>query len=663
MRHQIFFILSFFLVFALILSNHEASAIDLNPLKIRSTSSHSVARTNNNVNNNNNNNNNNNRIVADASTGTVTALAPGTEKEPVTCNEIMAKAVVIASEEKEAAIADRNDALLQATQATHIAQELKSKIDAALQEAKNATIEYEAMKLMTNQLVDQAQEDASLKIQDLLEQTHLEIKEANDLHVLLKKDMELQHRLAMDEMKLLSRQEKEATNQQIKSIQQESQEEINRAYSDAKIRVNEALDRSHQIETDSQEMAESAMRNADSLISDMQRNLKYQVQEGKDQCTATVNQANEYYTNVLKDLEVKQQAFADSAAMNEASRVLELTEQCAAQTTQLSTIINDLEVKHSDLVSAAAMNDAALGSNIQTQANAITALEQVNTHLTKDLNDANQQLKYWMELHDNQKMVNATLFMMHSRAVTDRSVVFAEQKAKAGYDILAQHARDISEQIQSRSQPHLEKVHDIYKVHLQKTVDSDIIPFYERYVVPLQHRVQKKVKENLAPISVKCHQKGREIMAIAKDYSRQQFERLCRLVQVKATIVIQFLQSDQVQTEVNVAVSESLIAVLVGIEQDSTMFVSVLLKIVAVFIIYKSRYAILTLVLWLCLLPLRMAWYLCPLRLLFQGRKGSTSTSAGASASASKKKVNGSNKGNAKKAAIKKEKKGHEKND
>jgi hypothetical protein len=152
-------------------------------------------------------------------------------------------------------------------------------------------------------------------------------------------------------------------------------------------------------------------------------------------------------------------------------------------------------------------------------------------------------------------------------------------------------------------------------------------------------------------------------MAIAKDYSRQQFERLCRLVQVKATIVIQFLQSDQVQTEVNVAVSESLIAVLVGIEQDSTMFVSVLLKIVAVFIIYKSRYAILTLVLWLCLLPLRMAWYLCPLRLLFQGRKGSTSTSAGASASASKKKVNGSNKGNAKKAAIKKEKKGHEKND
>ena len=702
-----FLVLSSFLVFALILANHEASAIDLNPLKIRSTSSHSVARTNNI----NNNNNNNNRIVADASTGTVTALAPGTEKEPVTCNEIMAKAVVIASEEKEAAIAERNDALLQATQATHIAQDLKSKIDAALQEAKNATIEYEAMKLMTNRLVDQAKYDASLKIQDTLQQTHQEMKEAKEQHELLKKDMELQHQLAMDEVNALSRQEKEAAHQlilqtqhiaahnvssvqqematlesstelqiqtllnetqlQIQTIQQESQEEIYRAYSDAKVRVNEALDRSHQIEKDSQEMAEKAMRNADSLISDIQRSAKYQVQEGKDQCTATVNQANEFYTKVLKDLEVKQQAFADSAAKNEAARVQELTEQCAAQTTQLSAIINDLEVKHLDLVSAAAKNDALLGSNIQTQANAIASLEQVNTHLTKDLNDANQQLRYWMELHDNQGIVNTTLVMIHSRAVTDRSVLFAEQKAKAGYDILAQHARDISEQIQRRSQPHLEKVHDIYKTHLQKTVDSDIIPFYKRHVVPLQHKAHKKVKEAMAPISAKCHQKEQEIMATGKDYSRQQFERLCRLVQVKTTTVIKFLKSDKVQTEVNVP--ESLIAVLVGIEQDSTMFVSVLLKIIAVFVIYKSRYAILKLVLWLCLLPLRMAWYVCPLRLLFQGRKGSTSASAGAS----KKKVNangnsnlvvsagrnGSCKGNANKAAIKKEKEGHEKNE
>ena len=710
MRQHMLLLLSSFLVFALVLTNHEASGIDLNPLKSRhstsSSTSHSIARTGSNHHHHNNNNNR----VADASTGTVTALEPGTEKEPVTCNEIMAKAVVIASEEKEAAIADRNDALLQATQANHIAQDLKSIIDAALQEAKNATIEYEAMKLMTDRLVEQAKNDA-----------HQDMNESKQQHELLLKKMNLQHQLAMDEWNAQTLQVKEAahklilqtqhnaaqnvaavqqemktlesftelqiqtlqndTELQIQTIQKESQKEIYRAYSDAKRTTNEALDRSHQIETDAQDMAEQAMRNADSLISDVQRNSKYQVQEVKDQCTATVNQANEHFTKVINDLEVQQQEFASSAAKKEAARVKELTDQCTAQTTQLSTTIDDLEVKHLDLVSTAAKNETALESNIQTQANVIVSLEQMNTHLTRNLNDANQQLRYWMELHDNQGIVNTTLVMIHSRAVKDRSLLVAEKKTKEGYHIMTQHTRAILTQVQSCSQPHLEKIHKIYKTHLQETVDSDIIPFYKRYVVPLQHRAQKEVKEVVAPISAKCQQKKQEMMAIIKDHSRQQFEHICHLVQVKAAIVNKFLQSDKVQTEVNVP--ESLIAVLVGIEEDSTMFVSVVLKIIAVFVIYKSRYAIFKLVLWLCFLPLRITWYLCPLKLLFQGRKGSTGTST--STSSSKKKINGnananvnanvnanrvvsegrngSSKGTAKKALIKKENEGHEKSE
>jgi len=49
----------------------------------------------------------------DAAMGTVTSYQPGREKEPVTCNDIMAKALVVANEEK-AAIIDERDSIVRA---------------------------------------------------------------------------------------------------------------------------------------------------------------------------------------------------------------------------------------------------------------------------------------------------------------------------------------------------------------------------------------------------------------------------------------------------------------------------------------------------------------------------------------------------------------------
>jgi len=51
----------------------------------------------------------------DASTGTVTSYQPGREKEPVTCNEIMAKSLVVANEEKTAVVAEKDAVVRAAT--------------------------------------------------------------------------------------------------------------------------------------------------------------------------------------------------------------------------------------------------------------------------------------------------------------------------------------------------------------------------------------------------------------------------------------------------------------------------------------------------------------------------------------------------------------------
>jgi len=82
----------------------------------------------------------------DASTGTVTSYQPGREKEPVTCNEIMAKSLVVANEEKAAVIAEKN-AVVKA------AALLAEKIDDLTAQLKMAT---EEISKLEQSLVDQS---------------------------------------------------------------------------------------------------------------------------------------------------------------------------------------------------------------------------------------------------------------------------------------------------------------------------------------------------------------------------------------------------------------------------------------------------------------------------------------------------------------------------
>ena len=68
------------------------AAVDLHPLKNLMKDDNGRSKNNSIV----------RSVVDDAATGTITTEAPGTERAPVSCNDIMAQAVVVASEEKEA---------------------------------------------------------------------------------------------------------------------------------------------------------------------------------------------------------------------------------------------------------------------------------------------------------------------------------------------------------------------------------------------------------------------------------------------------------------------------------------------------------------------------------------------------------------------------------
>ena len=67
----------------------------------------------------------------DAATGTVTSYQPGREKVPTTCNEIMAKSVVVANEEKAAVMAEKDAVVKAATLLSEKNDDLTSQLNVA----------------------------------------------------------------------------------------------------------------------------------------------------------------------------------------------------------------------------------------------------------------------------------------------------------------------------------------------------------------------------------------------------------------------------------------------------------------------------------------------------------------------------------------------------
>lgn len=634
---------------------------------------------------NNNNNDEKNGYYVDASTGTVTALEPGTEKEPVTCNEIMAKAVVLASEEKEAAIQQRNLALAEATVATNRADEISTRIDAALAEAKNATIEYEAMKLYVDRLVDEGKREAGLKIDAVqketaaaLEEAHRDLEEkktfweqeagramqdakaqsqadkeeardhieqmrrkAEEEVALVNKEMDAvrdkakakidmvqskaEQEVALvnkeidalrDDTKLLIDKVKDEANQETKKIQQEAQEEIFKTYSEAKRTTNEALERSSEIERNAEETTAEVVKRVESEVSDLRRNSQHKIEEIEENCIATINEGKE---------------------------------ECSRMIVKQENKVKELELHASN-------REVALQATIDGQDKTVTSLKLAITNFEHNLDESNNELRYWVQLHDNQGFINATLVKAHSRAVIHKSIILVEEKAKLGYGIVTQQMEFIYKEVDTLSQPHRKKLRTLYEKDLQKTVDSKIIPFYQERIAPLQHKAHKEV---LAPIAIKYQEKGRELSNIMRDQAQIKFDRLCLLVQEQALIVKVLLSSDKIQEKVTVP--EGVIGMLEDIENDSTTFVSVVLKSVAAFTMYKLRYTILNALFSLCFLPLRLFWYCCPLRLVFRGRKEAVTKKKVPVAVSSKGKKGGSKL--VSKKAVKKQRNGHEKKD
>mmetsp|Transcript_38686 Transcript_38686/g.83351 ORF Transcript_38686/g.83351 Transcript_38686/m.83351 type:complete len:765 (+) Transcript_38686:180-2474(+) len=136
----------------------------------------------------------------DASTGTVTSYQPGREKAPVTCNEIMAKSVVVANEEK-ALMAAEKDAVVRA------AALLAEKNDDLTSQLHTATEEISA--LIHAQETSEA--DHAAKLSEAAVAAALDLQEMEKML----SDQKSEHELRLKEVAEDAEREKEGARQKI----------------------------------------------------------------------------------------------------------------------------------------------------------------------------------------------------------------------------------------------------------------------------------------------------------------------------------------------------------------------------------------------------------------------------------------------------------------
>jgi hypothetical protein len=591
-------------------SRHEVvSALDLNPLKnMKRDNAKSQDGKISQI------------AMEDAATGTVTALVDNTiiekKEEPTSCNEIMAKAVVIASEEKEAAISARDAALVEVASAKAKADELSSKIEVAVAEARNATIEFEAMKLLADRLVQEARHEAALNIErmqnktseqleshrrqaqnelselqkqceDALEKSQADAKDQKEKDqvekIALKEQWDQQVTQLKDEMQALENDWQgkmlrvvQDSEQKVNGIQKESKEAVQAAYKDAQLTVNEALERASNIEKEAKLYVDETEKRTTALLQDMETNTNERLDKMRMECSSELEEKDHIYEKIL----------------------------------------HENEKKHSDMALLASKKEQELQSVIESQQVFIQSLEKMQETLEENVSKLHNDVKYWKDLHDNQGFVNTTLVMIESQRVLDQSVIVAQDWLFDLNTFMVGEIKVVSRKCCHFLRPYSNEIQRYYHLHLESKINELVLPFYQTRMVPVYIKAEHS-------IFIPLRSKSQAIMAeILKDIARikvTEFQRICSVTQRCASSFKRFILSDDVRKRF--AAPQSIIMALSHIENDASGFVQAAIKVISLFALYYFRKAIVSLVLRICFLPLNIVWYFCPLRLIWRRRK------------------------------------------
>jgi hypothetical protein len=290
-------------------------------------------------------------MVNDAATGTVTSYQPGREKEPVTCNDIMAKALVVANEEKAAIIAER-DSIVKA------AGLLSDRVDELGVQLQKANEQIEALQQGVEDANAAAEEKFKETVADSVERVKMVVEDCQKQQANADKSVE--------EMKKHLREAQQNTAKAIIAEQEKSKLQLEKLRNDTDIKIaaHEAKCK-HEVagkEEETKKKLELAKSTIDKVKAEAERQLAHkdeeiarkleeaekkmeQVKAGAAAMIETSQKnADDKITSILSKAEIEKEKIMDS---NQA-QITKLKKEMADQKKQLEEEIANLKKKAAD---------------------------------------------------------------------------------------------------------------------------------------------------------------------------------------------------------------------------------------------------------------------------------------------------------------------------
>jgi len=271
--------------------------------------------------------------IQDAAMGTITTLEPGKEKEPVTCDEIMAKAVVNANEAKSTAIVMKESAIELASNEKKRADLLASQIDDSLAKVGIVEKEMDDLRLSTVQSVDENKREADAMVEEITKQASDDIeqikKEMEDLKLSTTQTVD-EHKRSADAM---VEQKNAEANDDIKRIEKEMEDlklstvqtiDENKRLADAMVEQNkkEASDEILQIEGNMENLNQSTAQ----IIEEKQRAANALVEQRKKEASDEIKQIEEE----MNDLKLVTAKTVNDLEKDSLHKIAEALEQSVA---------------------------------------------------------------------------------------------------------------------------------------------------------------------------------------------------------------------------------------------------------------------------------------------------------------------------------------------
>lgn len=616
--------------------------------------------------------------LADASTGTVAYDTK--ESAPVSCNEIMAKAVVVASEEKEKAFLERNGALAEARRATERANTLAEKLEVALEDAKNATIEYEAVKLMTDRLVDEVKKNSieALKkkdeehllaiqkktdeMQDMERNMHQEIDEvkaaaAEKWDELQKENSQKIQATNLDANQRIAQMEdevkaqKEKAQKDVRTANKEAQEKIQSIIEEYKIKedkskqitsthiqtiqnqatqeINDMKKKVEEVEKAMQALNQSTKEKIDAINIEKDEKIRQALIQAHRREEKAMEKAYQIENDAEKQMEQlrkevsKEIAETHRAAQGEYDRLKkEVEDEIKKIVADSDKALDEKEKQIMNLVEEKREKEAQLQDIIKSLRAEIDEMKNQSSNLDTKLSSTNDELEYWKEVGMNPVYVNTTLIMKDATTYLNRTSIELKQKANKSFEAAKAKVQEVSK-------PHIEKatksINQFYDEQIKESVETTVLPLYKQHIMPLQEKLSKTYEESIIPLLDQLNQHH-------KNVQEQIYTKACDAYKNGAQSIRESLEKKALDS-----IPKFFFLLLKRVESSPATYLVFSLKILAIVNIYLLRYFIVSLVWNIVTMPFRIIWFFCPLRLIVGGGGGKKKSSKNSTRKGSKR--------------------------